>query len=152
MTSPDSPATSGPILRTVADFQRVVPNTALAHHGVEIVEVGAERAVLALTITANEKQPMGLLHGGISLFLAESAASLHACWNIDLSAQFPVGIEVNGSHIRSSTGGRIRAIATVIRRSRALIVHQVEIQQEETGELISTCRVTNYYRPAKRPS
>lgn len=150
MSSSVPPPASGPILRTVADFQRVCANTALTHHGVEIVEVGAERAVLALTVTANEKQPMGLLHGGISLFLAESVASLHACWNVDLSEQQPVGIEVNGSHIRSSTGGRVRAVATVIRRSRALVVHQVEVQQEETGELISTCRVTNYYRSVRR--
>lgn len=141
---------TGPILRTVEDFLRVWPNTALAHHRVALLEVNADRAVLALEITAGERQPMGLLHGGISLFLAESAASLHACWNVDLSAQQPVGIEVNGSHVRSARAGRIRAVATVVRRSRALIVHQVEISLEETGELLSTCRVTNYYRPVRR--
>lgn len=150
MSNPRSipPAPTTPtILCTVEDFLRVWPGTALEHHRVELLEVGAEKAVLALTVTAGEKQPMGLLHGGISLFLAESAASLHAVWNVDLSQRQPVGIEISASHVRASSGGRIRAVATVIRRSRALIVHQVDILQEETNELLSSARVTNYYRP-----
>ena len=79
--------------------------------------------------------------------LAESAASLHACWFVDLTEKAPEGIEINGSHIRSASEGTVRAVGRVLRRTRTHIFHQVEIILEETGALLSTARVINYYRP-----
>lgn len=91
---------------------------------------------------------MGFLHGGVHLFLAESAASLHACVGIDLRKTYPVGIEVNGSHLRPVREGSIRAVAEVIRRSQTMIVHQIAISHVESGQQLCVCRVTNLYRSA----
>ena len=99
-----------------------------------------------MPVEDHAKQPYGLLHGGISMMLAESAASLHACWKVDLSKRAPVGIEINGSHLKSSTGGVVLATATQIRRSASLAHHEVRITQQETGRLLSLIRVTNMYR------
>ena len=81
--------------------------------------------------------------------LAETAASAHASWGVDLSQVQPVGIEINGSHVRSASEGEVRAVATVVRRSKSLIVHHIEIIHHDTGKLLSTARVTNFYKPVE---
>jgi 1,4-dihydroxy-2-naphthoyl-CoA hydrolase len=125
------------------------PGTALEAFGLVLVEVDDDRLILEMPIRPEFRQPMGFLHGGIHLFLAESAASLHACFGIDLHKTCPVGIEVNGSHLRPVRGGKLRAVAEVIRRSRTTIVHQIAISHVESGKQLCACRVTNLYRSAK---
>ena len=127
-------------------FAEFKGHTALGVHGVELVSVDDQGVVLSMEIGEHALQPYGLLHGGMSMLLAESAASLHACWKVDLSERIPVGIEINGSHLRSATSGTILARAMEIRRSKALAHHRVEILQKETGKLLSQVRMTNMYR------
>ena len=101
-----------------------------------------------MPITDAARQPMGLLHGGISMLLAETAASMHACWGLDVTKTVPVGIEINGSHLSSARDGRVRAVGEVIRRGAQLVVHEVRITHEETGRLLCVARVTNFLRRA----
>jgi 1,4-dihydroxy-2-naphthoyl-CoA hydrolase len=122
-------------------------NTAIEALGIEMVDVDDDQLVLEMPVTDKTKQPFGLLHGGISMVLAETAASSHAMWGVDFSKFIPVGIEINGSHLRSASDGRVRAIARVVRRSRTLIVHQIDIWHIETDKQLCTARVTNYYKP-----
>ena len=124
------------------------PGTALEAFGLVLVEVDEDRLILEMPIRPELRQPMGLLHGGAHLFLAESAASLHSCLGVDLHEIHPVGAEVNGSHLRSVRDGNIRAVAEVVRRSKATIVHQVAISHVESGRQLCVCRVTNLYRSA----
>lgn len=120
--------------------------TSLGLLGGEVLEVDDAHLVLRLPITDKVRQPYGLLHGGISLFLIETAASSHAAYGIDLTEVQPVGIEVNASHLRPATKGTVRAVARVVRRGRTHIVHEVDVLLEETGELLSRGRMTNYYK------
>ncbi|MBV9659020.1 MAG: PaaI family thioesterase [Verrucomicrobia bacterium] len=126
---------------------KLLPKTAAAHLGIEVAEVDAAHIVLTMPITDAARQPMGLLHGGVSMVLAETAASMHACWGLDLTKTVPVGIEINGSHLRSAASGRVRAVGTVVSRGRSLVVHEVRISHEETGRLLSVGRVTNFFKP-----
>jgi 1,4-dihydroxy-2-naphthoyl-CoA hydrolase len=114
--------------------------------GIELVEVTEEGVVLTIPVTEKIHQVGGVVHGGIYLVLAESAAGIHAAYLADLGKYFPVGIENNASHLRSARDGNLRATAQLIRRSRSFTVHQVEIVHVESGELVSTARVTNYYK------
>jgi 1,4-dihydroxy-2-naphthoyl-CoA hydrolase len=122
-------------------------NSAIEALGIEMMDVDDDHIVLEMDITDKTKQPFGLLHGGVSMVLAETAASSHSMWGIDFSKIIPVGIEINGSHLRSASDGRVRAIAKVVRRSRTLIVHQIDIWHIETDKQLCTARVTNYYKP-----
>ena len=124
----------------------VIENTAAGHHGIEIVEIEEDRIVAEMEITDKSRQPMGMLHGGVNMLIAETVASLHAGIGVDLSEKVPVGIEINGSHMRSVSEGRIRAEGRVIKRGRNMIWHQVDIYRMSDGKLISTVRMTNYYR------
>ncbi len=130
----------------LAGYQQMQQNSAAAYLDVALKSISENKIELTMPITDKVRQPMGLLHGGMSMMLAETAASMHASWGLDLSKQVPVGIEINGSHVRSASEGNVRAVGTVIRRTRSLIVHQVEIVHEETGKLLCTSRVTNYIK------
>ncbi|MBV8415722.1 MAG: PaaI family thioesterase [Verrucomicrobia bacterium] len=139
-----SPASSR--ILSVDQLRALLPNTAPEALGVEIVSVDAEHILLRMPMSDRVRQPYGLLHGGISMVLAETAASLHACWDVDLARSTPVGIEINGSHLRSASDGHILAKGSVIRRSAKLAVHNVEIRHEETDRLLCLARVTNFYK------
>jgi 1,4-dihydroxy-2-naphthoyl-CoA hydrolase len=130
-------------------IKQISENTASDFLGIEIVEIDDNHIVLTMPITDKARQPMGLLHGGINMVLAETAASLHSCWGVDLSEKTPVGIEINGSHVRSASEGTVKAVGKVIRRSRNFVFHQVDIYLSETEELLSTARVTNFYKEVK---
>ncbi len=132
-------------IETLADLQAMAPGTAFAAMQVCIEEVDDEQASITMPIDARVRQPMGILHGGMTMFLMESAASLHACWKIDLTKRVPVGTEINGTHLRPATDGTLRAVAKVIRRSRTFITHHVDVFHVESGRLISTGRMTSFY-------
>jgi 1,4-dihydroxy-2-naphthoyl-CoA hydrolase len=131
---------------SIEQLRALLPKTAPGALGVEIVSADAEQIVLRMPMSDGARQPLGLLHGGISMVLAETAASLHACWEVDVSRSVPVGIEINGSHIRSASEGHILAKGKVIRRSSNLAVHSVEILHEESDRLLCLARVTNFYK------
>ena len=120
--------------------------TALGALGGEIVDVDEEHIIVRLPITEKTLQPYGLPHGGISLFLVETAASSHASYGIGINEIKPIGIEINASHLRSATKGTLRAVGRVLRRGRTHIVHEVDVLLEETGELLCRGRMTNYYK------
>lgn len=114
---------------------------------IELVEIGDEHIVLRMEITDRCRQPLGLFHGGVSLLLAETAGSMHACWGTDLTAVTPVGIELNGSHLNSARDGHVVATGRQIKRGRTLVVHEVKIVHEESGKLLNVSRITNLYVP-----
>src|SRR5690554_4581179 len=119
---------------------------------IDLIDITENTCELRMPITNAARQPFGLLHGGVSMVLAETAASMHACWGIDATEIAPVGIEINGSHLRSTTDGHVIAKCRVVRRARTLIVHEIELYHEETGALLNVSRVTNLYTtsPLKR--
>ncbi|MDX1437247.1 MAG: PaaI family thioesterase [Anaerolineales bacterium] len=117
--------------------------------GIDLVEINEEAAVLTMPVTEKIHQAGGVVHGGIYLVLAESAAGVHAAYLADLEEYFPVGIENSASHVRSARDGHLRATASLVRRSRSFTVHEVKVEHEESGGLLSTARVTHYYRPSR---
>lgn len=112
---------------------------------IALVSVDDDKIVLEMPITNASRQPYGLLHGGVTMVLAESAASSHACWKHDLTHTVPVGIEINGSHLESARQGTVVATARKIRSGEKLVVHEVHVHHKETGRLLNISRVTNLY-------
>jgi len=135
---------------TAEELNAVSSNTILKTLGIKIEEYTENTIVLSMPISDSTRQPYGLLHGGVSMVLAETAASYHACWGVDLNDKVPVGIEINGSHLDSADSGTVRAVAKVLRKSASLIVHEVAITHAETRTLLCICRVTNFYKKFRR--
>ncbi len=121
-------------------------NTAGGFLGIKPVDFDENFIELHMPITDKVRQPYGILHGGMNMVLAESAASLHASYGRNLGEEVPVGIEINGSHVGMASDGNVKAIAKVANRTKNFIVHTVEIWHIETNKLLSTARVTNYYK------
>jgi 1,4-dihydroxy-2-naphthoyl-CoA hydrolase len=133
-------------ITSIEQLRALLPNTAAQALGIDVVSVDAAHLLLRMPMSDRARQPLGLLHGGISMVLAETAASLHACWGRDLTHTVPVGIEINGSHVRSAGDGHILAKASILRSSSKLVVHNVDISHEESGHLLCIARVTNFYK------
>lgn len=111
--------------------------------GIELLELSAERAVATMPVEGNT-QPLGVLHGGAHVVLGESLGSFAAnVWaHPDKVA---VGIEVNASHSRSATSGKVTAVCTAINLGRTLTTHEIVVS-DENGRRLSTVRITNYLR------
>lgn len=117
--------------------------------GIELVSYDEQSLELRMPITDKVRQPFGLLHGGVNMVMAESAASFHAALGVNLEEFVPVGVEINGSHVGMAREGTVKAVASLVKRSRRLVVHTVEISLIESGELLCTARVTNYIKSIK---
>lgn len=129
-----------------ADFSRVaqlpIEGTLLQALGMEYQELGPERVVMTMPVDARTKQPAGLLHGGASVALAETAASIGTFFHIDASRQSAVGVEINANHVRSARDGRVTAVATVLHKGRTMVVWDIRITDERERLLcIARCTV-----------
>jgi uncharacterized protein (TIGR00369 family) len=129
----------------IAGWESTEDATAAGPLGIKLVAINDEQITLKMPITDASRQPYGLLHGGISMALAETAASSHSCWKHDLSKTVPVGIEINGSHLDSAREGTVVATGTLIRKGEKIAVHEIEIHHEDSGKLLNRSRVTNLY-------
>ncbi|MEO0060498.1 MAG: hypothetical protein RL343_116 [Actinomycetota bacterium] len=111
--------------------------------GIELLELSAERAVATMPVEGNT-QPLGVLHGGAHVVLGESLGSFAA--NVWAHPhKVAVGIEVNASHSRSATSGKVTAVCTAINLGKSLAVHEIVIS-DEAGRRLSTVRITNYLK------
>jgi uncharacterized protein (TIGR00369 family) len=118
--------------------------------GIEIVELSAERVVATMPVDHRTRQPFGLLHGGASLALAETAASLGATASIDLERFAAVGQEINANHLRPKTDGMVRATAVPVHLGRTSQVWAIDIR-DERGRLVCVSRCTMAIVPRNRP-
>ncbi len=119
--------------------------------GIEIVELTPARVVATMPVDGRTVQPFGLLHGGASMALAETLASIGALLNVDSQAFRAVGLEINANHIRGKRDGTVRGTATPIHIGRSTHVWRVEILDED-GRLVCTSRCTIAVIPNPAPA
>jgi 1,4-dihydroxy-2-naphthoyl-CoA hydrolase len=109
--------------------------------GIEVVELGDDRVVATMPVDTRTHQPFGILHGGASIALAETAASLGASGRIDREHFLAVGQEINGNHVRAISEGMVTAIAKPVHVGRSSQVWAIEIR-DEAQRLICIARCT----------
>ena len=108
--------------------------------GIRAREATPDRVVLEMDVGPQVHQPFGLLHGGASAVIAESAASIGAFLNCE-PGQYSVGTDLNISHLRAKRTGSVTATATPIRKGRTLHVWSIEIEGED-GQMVAVARCT----------
>ena len=115
-------------------------NTLMNALGMELVSLEKAKVIMTMPVDARTRQPFGLLHGGASVALAETAASLGAFTLIDQEKEAAVGLEINANHIKGKREGIVTAIATLLHRGRTTMVWEIRIVDEEESLIcISRC-------------
>src|SRR5690625_2800804 len=108
---------------------------------IELVKGEKDEVILLMSVMATVLLSLGYLHGGASVALAESAASLGAFLNVDTETHQVFGIEINANHVKSKRDGIVQAIAKPKHIGKTTMVWEIEIVDEE-GQLISISRCT----------
>ena len=116
-------------------------DTMVEHLGMEVIEIGEDYMVAKMPVDNRTKQPLGLLHGGASVALAETLGSVAANCVIDLDKQFCVGLEINANHIKSAKSGYVYGTTKPIHLGKKTHVWEIKIRNEE-GQLTCISRIT----------
>ncbi|MDQ0270881.1 hotdog fold thioesterase [Cytobacillus purgationiresistens] len=109
--------------------------------GIELVSNEKGKLVATMPVDERTRQPFGLLHGGASVALAETVASVGAYELVDKETEGVVGLEINANHIRSKKDGIVIATGTVLHQGRTTMVWDIKITDEE-DKLICVSRCT----------
>ncbi|MBS4173928.1 hotdog fold thioesterase [Bacillus sp. FJAT-49736] len=126
-----------------------VKNTLIEALGIEMIELQEGKVVATMPVNENTRQPFGYLHGGASVALAETVASVGAANLIDLETEICFGLEINANHIRSKRDGKVTAVAEVVHKGKSTQVWQIQIKDEEEN-LICLSRCTMAVVPKKK--
>ena len=114
--------------------------TADEHLGIELLEVGDDYLVGRVPVDEHTRQPYGLLHGGVSVVLAETLGSCGAAFSCPPGYR-AVGLDINANHLRGVTSGWVTATARPIHRGRTTHVWQIELR-DDAGNMTCISRIT----------
>jgi 1,4-dihydroxy-2-naphthoyl-CoA hydrolase len=109
--------------------------------GIEIIEQSRDRVVATMPVGPTVHQPFGILHGGASVALAETVASMAGWLNVDTSKDTVVGLEINANHLRAKRDGIVTAVATPLHIGRKTQVWEIRITDEQ-DKLVCISRCT----------
>lgn len=110
--------------------------------GMEVVSVEKGRVTMTMPVDHRTHQPMGLLHGGASVALAETVASIGGWVLVSEKGQVVVGQEINANHLKSMKSGLVRAEGQVLHQGKTSQVWEIKIYNDENDELVSISRCT----------
>ncbi len=109
--------------------------------GIEFTEVGSDYVCAKMPVDERTRQPMGLLHGGASVALAETLGSIAAYCTIDSGKQYCVGLDINANHVRGVSSGFVYGKASPLHVGRTTQVWEIRIT-DEAGKLVCISRIT----------
>lgn len=109
--------------------------------GIEFTEVGPDYVCARMPVDERTRQPMGLLHGGASVVLAETLGSIAAYCTIDAARQSCVGLDINANHVRGVSEGFVYGKATPLHLGRSTQVWEIRIT-DGAGKLVCISRLT----------
>jgi uncharacterized protein (TIGR00369 family) len=115
-------------------------DTAPGHLGIEFVEVGDDFIKARVPVDARTRQPHGLLHGGVSVVLAETLGSCGAAF-ASPPGHRAVGLDVNANHLRGVTSGWVTGTARPVHIGRTTHVWQIDLA-DDSGRLTCVSRIT----------
>ena len=123
-------------------------NTLMATLEIEYIDAGEGFLVAKMPVNSRVHQPMGLLHGGATVALAESVGSAASIMFINTEKQEVRGIEISANHLRSKREGIVYATAKIIHQGASIHLWEIKIV-DENDKLISLCKLTNMILPSK---
>ena len=132
---------------SVAELNAISTNTAFDQLGMEFLEVGDDFIRARVPVDHRTKQPYGLLHGGVSVVLAETLGSCGAAYACP-EGYMAVGLDINANHIRGVTSGWVTGTARPVHIGRTTQVWQIDLHND-AGELSCVSRITMAVLPPR---
>lgn len=126
---------------TLAQINEFAKNSMVGHLDIEVTEIGEDFIRAKMPVDHRTKQPLGLLHGGASVVLAETLGSFGATLTVDSEKQYCVGLEINANHIKSAKSGFVEGIAKPVHLGRKTQVWEIKITNE-ANQLVCISRIT----------
>lgn len=117
-------------------------NTLLETLDIKFTDVGDDFLVATMPVNPRVHQPLGMLHGGASVALAESLGSCLSNIVIDRSRYGAVGTNINSNHLKAKREGWVTGTARLLRKGRTQHFTEIEIR-DEVGDLICHTTMTN---------
>lgn len=129
------------ITPTLEQINQMSRNTMVEHLGITITAIGDNYIEARMPVDKRTHQPMGLLHGGASVVLAETLGSFGAFLCVNPEEKACVGLEINANHIRSVREGFVIGRATPKHIGKTTQVWEITVSTEE-GKLVCVSRLT----------
>lgn len=145
-TLPSSPPGPAPVARvwkqaiSLDALRASAVNTAIAHLGIEFLEVGDDFIRARVPVDARTVQPYGLLHGGVAVVLAETLGSCGAAFAAPAGHRV-VGLDINANHLKGASSGWVTGITRPVHVGRTTQVWAIELTND-AGELTCVSRIT----------
>lgn len=124
-------------------------NTLMQTLNIEFVDAGEDYLVATMPVNPSVHQPMGLLHGGASVALAESVGSAASMLFVNSEHSEVRGIEISANHLKAKREGIVTATARILHKGRSIHLWEIRIT-DENGSLISLCKLTNMVLPKRK--
>ena len=125
---------------SVESITALSAGSAVSHLGMEFLEVGDDFIRGRVPVDERTRQPYGLLHGGVSVALAETLGSV-AAGHVVAEGHTVVGLDINANHLKSATSGWVTGVARPVHIGRTTQVWQIDLRNE-AGELTCVSRIT----------
>lgn len=126
---------------SLQELNQICPGNLIGHLGIEIAAIGADYLSARMPVDARTRQPVGLLHGGASVALAETVGSYAAWLTLNDPALMVVGMEINANHLRPVSEGWVTGIARPLHIGRTSQVWEIRIE-DDAQRLVCIARHT----------
>lgn len=123
-------------------------NTLMQTLEIEYIDAGEDFLTAKMPVNPRVHQPMGILHGGATVALAESVGSAASMLFINPEKQEARGIEISANHLKSKREGTVFCTAKIIHQGRSIHLWEIKITDED-GKLISLCKLSNMIIPRR---
>ncbi|MDR1876993.1 MAG: hotdog fold thioesterase [Flavobacteriaceae bacterium] len=117
-------------------------NTLMENLGIVYTEFTGDTITAEMEVSSKVHQPMGFLHGGISLSIAETVGSILSMTTIDTNEYYVFGTQVNGYHLKAVRTGKIKATANFIHKGNTSHIIEINVYNENEEETFKNCYVT----------
>ena len=125
---------------TLESLNETSVNTLVEHLGIEYSAFDDNSLSAVMPVESRTHQPLGMLHGGASVVLAETLGSLAANMCVD-EGKYCVGLDINANHLRAMRSGHVVGTATPVHLGATTQVWQIDIK-DPRGRMVCTSRLT----------
>lgn len=128
---------------------QISENTLMRTLNIKYTDAGEDYLVATMPVNPSVHQPMGLLHGGASVALAESVGSAASFLFVNTEHSEVRGIEISANHVKAKRDGIVTATARIVHKGKSIHLWEIRITDEKDN-LISLCKLTNMVLPKRK--